>query len=879
MIKARKDWIFCLLATSLCLFGLLLPTVRTEAQSSQVVIDDWSSDKLYSRPSPICCSDPAGCPLSTATSTQLASNLLTVPYSSSNRNKGYAWSASSPCNIIGSYRDIAVSSDAVCSNCSAPAPLYSSATVIPQCFSLLVQGNLDTSGKSQTISSASLVYDFSAFNSFSAVDSKGLNNPTLLSALKLGSAGISSGTGNIYIPVCHKSSGPQAGMNVALYFTDGSIHVADATAYNSTVAQTSQPASTSFNIQACPSVDANLALNQCPVFDSNLVINGSPYPANHIPVSIPAGKTLGAIKLEFFNLGKLYLGKIAMACSKDGIDSNFVPQGQRVFSCSNQAPACVATATPTPTPTSTATRTPTPTSTPTRTPTATPTRTPTGTATATRTPTPTPTALVCEAKTDYVFNGANSYFKAACPSACGYTVVQYSTDLTNWTTASTTGPDGLAGTGMSGFFSYKFDMNSSVKQFFRASCSSTPPLVCTPVSCPAPGSLKCLQSSCPGGCGMVCVKPTVTPTPTATRTPTATATRTPTATRTATPTGTRTATPTATRTATPTVTRTATPTATRTATPTVTPTSSVNVSSKAPVCDAGDPYSGPDVVCSSTPVKIKLDGSGSNDLNKLALSYSWSSNCPSSTFDNPALMSPVLSLVTASAGAPVSCNVFLTVKNSAGLSSSCSSTVSAQPCKKDCAGVINGNATLDRCGVCNGDGQSCAGCESIDNGGNQFILDANTNNLRNLVVKANRSLEVAAKNAALGKAELKAINNYIANSNKRAQSIYTETWSKTYTGFPSVILNCTAAFCVKTSIASEKALIDSNGKKLLDMITAAQSRINSLVASAKKRKAPKLKTVVSSQAAVKKVLLSAQSLQASNKTALSKIPSSHSSCK
>ena len=86
-------------------------------------------------------------------------------------------------------------------------------------------------------------------------------------------------------------------------------------------------------------------------------------------------------------------------------------------------------------------------------------------------------------------------------------------------------------------------------------------------------------------------------------------------------------------------------------------------------------------------------------------------------------------------------------------------------------------------------------------------------------------------------------------------------------------------FCVKTSIASEKALIDSNGKKLLEMINAAQSRVNSLVASAKKRKAPKLKTVVSSQAAVKKVVASAQRAQALNKTTLAKIPSSHSSCK
>lgn len=590
---------------------LIVPQVQlTNAQDSHIIIDDWSVSQLFSRPSPICCANPASCTLLNSNYTSL--NELSVQYSSTVRNKGYAWSAAAPCNIIGSYRDVGLSSDGACQNingnssCSSTTPLYSSAKVIPQCSSFLLQGNT-VSGQSQTISSSSLIYDFGSLgNGFSNVDSTGLGNSTLISTLGLNSInGIKLGAGPILIPLCHKSGGPQAGMNVAFYFADGTTYIADATAYNSALSQTSS-SSTSFNIQACPSADANLALNQCPLFDSwqsnySLSTGGPQYPANRIAIMLPTAfqsKKLGAIKLEFFNISKLYLGKITAACGATGYDSNYNPKGDRVFSCAESVKACVS-----------------PTTTPTATATATPTKTATPTATATYTPTRTPT--------------------------------------------------------------------------------------CTPTS-------------------------TVTPTATATYTPSPTPT--------------------------------------------------------------------------STPIK-------------------------------------------------------------------------------DCAGVINGSATLDRCGVCNGDGQSCVGCESINIEGDQLALDLNANGLRNNVVKVHKQLLLAGNNAKLSKKELSSLNNYIKNANIQAENLYHQVWSKTYTSFPPVILSCAASFCVNVSTISDKAVIQAGNDGLIALSKTAEIKVKAVLKTAKTNKAPKLKTVSDAATTISKLVKEAINTGTNSKVALSKIPGSHSACK
>lgn len=89
-----------------------------------------------------------------------------------------------------------------------------------------------------------------------------------------------------------------------------------------------------------------------------------------------------------------------------------------------------------------------------------------------------------------------------------------------------------------------------------------------------------------------------------------------------------------------------------------------------PVCNAGGPYT---VECNGAHTSVKLNGSGSTDPNGSAFTYFWTSDCPAATFDNPASANPMLTL-NSSTG-PGYCNVTLTVRNTFGLTSGCSTTV------------------------------------------------------------------------------------------------------------------------------------------------------------------------------------------------------------
>lgn len=90
-----------------------------------------------------------------------------------------------------------------------------------------------------------------------------------------------------------------------------------------------------------------------------------------------------------------------------------------------------------------------------------------------------------------------------------------------------------------------------------------------------------------------------------------------------------------------------------------------------PVCDADGPYRVP---CQGTATEVPLNGGGSSDPNVGdVLTYSWTSDCPTGSFDDSISPNPVLT-VDSSSGC-FSCNVYLTVTDRAGASEVCSSTV------------------------------------------------------------------------------------------------------------------------------------------------------------------------------------------------------------
>lgn len=89
-----------------------------------------------------------------------------------------------------------------------------------------------------------------------------------------------------------------------------------------------------------------------------------------------------------------------------------------------------------------------------------------------------------------------------------------------------------------------------------------------------------------------------------------------------------------------------------------------------PTCASGGPYV---AECGGPLTSVKLDGSSSADPNGSQLSFLWASDCPTVTFDDAT--SPTPTIIIDSSTTPINCRVSLTVMNSFGLSSTCSSTV------------------------------------------------------------------------------------------------------------------------------------------------------------------------------------------------------------
>jgi hypothetical protein len=97
----------------------------------------------------------------------------------------------------------------------------------------------------------------------------------------------------------------------------------------------------------------------------------------------------------------------------------------------------------------------------------------------------------------------------------------------------------------------------------------------------------------------------------------------------------------------------------------------VTVTNRAPICDAGGPYTGE---CAGATTSIQLDGNDSYDVDPGdALRFSWSSDCPGASLDDPNAVEPVLTL---DSDCSVECTVFLTVTDLNEASSDCSATVS-----------------------------------------------------------------------------------------------------------------------------------------------------------------------------------------------------------
>lgn len=90
-----------------------------------------------------------------------------------------------------------------------------------------------------------------------------------------------------------------------------------------------------------------------------------------------------------------------------------------------------------------------------------------------------------------------------------------------------------------------------------------------------------------------------------------------------------------------------------------------------PICDANGPYV---AECQGVTTSVSLDGTGSNDPEGEDLAYSWTTDCPDGSFDDPTSPMPELTVDT-SPGCDVICNVSLTVTDTAGASDTCMTSI------------------------------------------------------------------------------------------------------------------------------------------------------------------------------------------------------------
>ena len=230
------------------------------------------------------------------------------------------------------------------------------------------------------------------------------------------------------------------------------------------------------------------------------------------------------------------------------------------------------------------------------------------------------------------------------------------------------------------------------------------------------------------------------------------------------------------------------------------------------MCD----LNGPAVVdCSGVDTKVTFTGEPpANEQDEY--SYHWSYDCMdvSSVALAVAQLSGTASgqtldlfLTRPAQGIPVECKVSLTVLNRAEVSDDCEHTVLVNGCFLDCAGVIDGTAALDECGVCNGDGASCNECEGQDIRNQQFALDGSSRSLSGIVKKGVSFFRANTGKRKAGAALL-----------KRADSLYLDSWTAIWS-ISSIQLQCTNTI---------NSCVTINNAEVLDSFTSQSTTLERL---------------------------------------------------
>lgn len=308
-----------------------------------------------------------------------------------------------------------------------------------------------------------------------------------------------------------------------------------------------------------------------------------------------------------------------------------------------------------------------------------------------------------------------------------------------------------------------------------------------------------------------------------------------------------------------------------------------------PVCDSGASAGAyQNLSCTSATTSVNLDGSASNDPDNTAaaggsFTFKWTSDCPGASFNDATLSAPTLTFSSENSDStPVSCNAFLEVSDGFK-SASCQAAVSVAPCLKDCNSVINGSATfdicgicqgngtscldcagtafgtasLDRCNVCNGDGQSCLNCAEADITDSQLMLDNNSAQQEKVIKQALRSYKRIAKG--------RKASTYARKTAEQADSLQQAAWTSIWS-VPSVSTQCSnSAFCKSgTDYVNEILSFNENSLQLKLLAEDAIARLEK-AQGGKTRKS-------------KKLLSQAEALHNENIATTTSLPAGSSEC-
>lgn len=179
---------------------------------------------------------------------------------------------------------------------------------------------------------------------------------------------------------------------------------------------------------------------------------------------------------------------------------------------------------------------------------------------------------------------------------------------------------------------------------------------------------------------------------------------------------------------------------------------------------------------------------------------------------------------------PVSCNVFLTVTDpQTQAQSQCGGVVNTGACALDCFGnrvspssVI---ATFDRCGVCNGNGQSCINCTEADQSERLVALDGNARAQLAVVRKAAKLLTTSAKGN-------KSAQNFAQQQLTIANKLFEVQWTSFWAKLPVVSKTCEAnSFCTTVSNADVLKSLSVNTTEFDNIVKRLIRKLRSVTKS------------------------------------------------